>query len=337
MSSARYIRWLYGSSAAWCIAGALPLLLSWQALPEPMASHWGIRGEPNGSLPKLALLGIHVGCVLLPALLLRPSASRDVRAVAAIGLGTVSFAGALTLALSASGVWLNRGHARWQEAGSLNATLVLATLLLAGLSGAGAFALARRAWPPLGPVPSGATEPLPLSRDERAFWSGSARNRWQLLLLAYLAAQAGAFMFMLGRTAALAAVLTHVLAVVAVEAFSALAVSVDERALTIRYGHLGLFRQRVPLERVAAASAFELVPMEHGGWGYRGNLRWLNRAAVVVRRGAALRLDLAGGKRLSITVDDADTAARLISAFVGRRGQPAASSGTRPNDASAAR
>ena len=65
-------------------------------------------------------------------------------------------------------------------------------------------------------------------------------------------------------------------------------------------------------------------PMEHGGWGYRGSLRLTQRAAVVVRSGLALRLELQGGKRLSITVDDAGTAARLINGFVNRRTDPTA-------------
>jgi len=319
MSTARYDRWLVGSSAAWCVASALPLLLWWQALPEPMASHWGIGGAPNGSMPRLVLLGIHAGCVLLPLPFVRARAGRDVASIAAIGLGTVSFDGALVTVLCATSVWLNLGRERWQEAGHLPLWLALGAVVLAAASGALAHALARRAWPPAAVPRSEAAAPLPLSQGERAFWSGTAQNRWQLLGLAYLAAQGIALAFILGRAAAPGVALTHLAALVLVEAFNAIAVSVDERALTIRYGRLGVIRQRIPLERVAAASAFELVPMEHGGWGYRGNLRWLKRAAVVVRGGTALRLDLAGGKRLSITVDDAETAARLISAFVQRR------------------
>ncbi|MEO8184141.1 MAG: hypothetical protein ABI895_35425 [Deltaproteobacteria bacterium] len=43
------------------------------------------------------------------------------------------------------------------------------------------------------------------------------------------------------------------------------------------------------------------------------------RAAVVVRSGCALRVDFGDGARLSITVDDAETAARLINGLVLRR------------------
>jgi hypothetical protein len=45
---------------------------------------------------------------------------------------------------------------------------------------------------------------------------------------------------------------------------------------------------------------------------------------VVARSGSAVRLDLREGSRLSIAVDDADTAARLINGFVQRRSGPSA-------------
>ena len=81
--------------------------------------------------------------------------------------------------------------------------------------------------------------------------------------------------------------------------------------------HLG---KRVPLERVRGAEACEVEALEHGGWGYPGNVRWPGRAAVVVRSGSAVRLQLRDGKHLSISVDDASTAAELINGFVQRRG-----------------
>jgi hypothetical protein len=101
--------------------------------------------------------------------------------------------------------------------------------------------------------------------------------------------------------------------------FAKIQVRIDARELVIRYGYLGWPRQRISLARVSAARAFQLEPLDHGGWGYRGNLRVFGRAAVVVRAGAALGLDLEGGKRLSITVDDAETAAHWINALVSRR------------------
>jgi hypothetical protein len=114
----------------------------------------------------------------------------------------------------------------------------------------------------------------------------------------------------------------HILAFLLLEHLSKIRVSINERALTIHYGHLGWVRQRVPLARIARASAFELEPLSHGGWGYRGSLKLRGRAAVVVRSGSALRLELRDAKQLCITVDDAETGAALLNGFVQRGAAP---------------
>jgi hypothetical protein len=77
--------------------------------------------------------------------------------------------------------------------------------------------------------------------------------------------------------------------------------------------------QLVPLERIDGAHAIDLDALAHGGWGYRGGLHLFGKASVVVRSGPAVQLDLRGGKRLFITVDDATTAARLLNGLLGRQ------------------
>jgi hypothetical protein len=56
--------------------------------------------------------------------------------------------------------------------------------------------------------------------------------------------------------------------------------------------------------------------MEHGGWGYRGSLKLFGRAAVVLRGGEGLQLDLADDKVLTITVDNAEEGAGLLNDLV---------------------
>ena len=70
--------------------------------------------------------------------------------------------------------------------------------------------------------------------------------------------------------------------------------------------------------------------MEHGGYGYRGSLRFSGRAALVVRGGPALGLELDGGKRLSISVDDAEIGARAINRLIAQR-NPAGARATAPD------
>jgi hypothetical protein len=175
--------------------------------------------------------------------------------------------------------------------------------------------------PRTGPEPSALTEP------ERVLWSGSARNAWMPLVLAIVLGHAAVMNLVLGRIPAqgLAPYLNvaHLVLMAVLQLFSHVQVRLDARELGIRYGYLGWLRQRIALERISAARAIRLEPMDHGGWGYRGSVRLRGRAAVVVRAGTALELDLDGGKRLSITVDDAENAARRINAVIARRGPPA--------------
>jgi hypothetical protein len=99
----------------------------------------------------------------------------------------------------------------------------------------------------------------------------------------------------------------------------------------VRYGHFGWWTRRVPLAQIVAVQAVNVDALEHGGWGYRGGLRLFKKAAIVVRSGDAVRLELVGGRRLFITVDDADTAAHLLNGLVER--EPAKVSGAQPTDA----
>jgi len=153
-------------------------------------------------------------------------------------------------------------------------------------------------------------------------WVGSASNAGFLALGAFMLLEGAVLQLMLHEHpgAGVLLLVVHGLLVVVLELQSKIQVRIDERALTIRYGRLRLLRQRLPLERITTARAVQVDPMEdYKGWGYRGNLRWLGKAAVVVRAGSALRLELQGGKHFAITVDDAESAARCITARITRK------------------
>jgi hypothetical protein len=153
-------------------------------------------------------------------------------------------------------------------------------------------------------------------------WAGKADNGGFLALAAFIVLEGAVLQLMLHKHPSAAVLLTvvHTLLVIVLELQSKIAVHVDHRALTIRYGRLGWLRQHVPIERIVAARATELDPMEaHGGWGYRGSLKLRGKAAVVVRAGSAVSLELLGGKLFDITVDGAEDAASLINTFIRRR------------------
>lgn len=76
------------------------------------------------------------------------------------------------------------------------------------------------------------------------------------------------------------------------------------RAVDVVYGPRGFVRQRFGAETIASATAINQHLIQMGGWGYRGNLRFLKYAALVTRSGDALRLDFLDGRRFVVTVDD---------------------------------
>lgn len=77
---------------------------------------------------------------------------------------------------------------------------------------------------------------------------------------------------------------------------------------------------RFPTERIERASAVHIDPARWFilgvGWGYRGSLTLFGRAAVILRTGPGLRLDLTDGKSFYITIDDPDTAAGVESSTI---------------------
>lgn len=157
-------------------------------------------------------------------------------------------------------------------------------------------------------------------------WSGQAHNGWFPLLAVLLLGHGAATGAVLARTSDAAPLLNlaHVLALAVFELFARVRVTISERGLLIRYGYIGWLCQRVPLARVASARAFDLSPLEHGGWGYRGSLRFFGRASCVIRGGRALELTLERGRRFSVTLDEADSAARWVNAALARRAARAA-------------
>jgi hypothetical protein len=155
-------------------------------------------------------------------------------------------------------------------------------------------------------------------------WTGRATNRAQWLL-----ALVGAACLALGIelavdsawTSGIAPLVMSVVGCIAAGlmvlfgtlAFVHVAVKVDKECLEVRCGHIGVPRRRIPLSHVAGAEfAPRVTPRQWGGWGYRW--RPEKGTAVVVRRGEGVVLRFWDGHTFTITVDNAETAVRIIRA-----------------------
>ena len=103
---------------------------------------------------------------------------------------------------------------------------------------------------------------------------------------------------------AFSTVIVALVAVLASRIVARVVQTADGRRFEVVYGPGGMIRQSFDTTDIEHAQATSLSLLRTCGWGYRGSLALLRRAAVVTRCGDALRLDLSRGRRFAITVDD---------------------------------
>jgi hypothetical protein len=286
--------------------------MTWTRLPDPLATHWGLSGAPNGAMPRITALALFGGVGVLAAIGARVAMTRE-HGIAQL-VGGATFTGLLFAALGVVTVVANLDAARWQDAGAVGIPLALACCGIAGFGAALTSRIAR------GLEPAPATAPLRstigLGATERAVWSASAKNG-ALFILAFLVAVTGVVTWASGK--GWTGVVTCTVVAIVATALAEVHVRVDDRGVAIAFGPLRFPRMRIEVDRIVHAETITVQPMMHGGWGYRGSLTLMRRAAVVVRRGEGLKLALRGDKTLIVTIDDAATAAGLINDLVARR------------------
>ena len=317
--SPRLARWSLGLGFPLLalVLGFGPLVLFASELPPKVASHFTLDGRPDGSMELRQFawaLGAMLSIGLLPCITLalwpRPLPPGAAPLGAFLG-GFVAFLGAGILAVTCLS---QRGLSDWRAARMPEWELI-------GFLGPALLAAAAGAW--LGqqlptstsrsPKPS-PTPAMHLKQGERAVWTRTLRVPWVggLGLLLILLALAG----MVARLAPGSFALPMLLAGLVTLSFSRVRARADREGLQVRYGWLPWPRTKLPIEAIESASAIEVNPLQWGGWGYRGSLKLAKRAAVVLRRGPGLRLDLSDGSVFVITVEDPDVPAALLNALV---------------------
>lgn len=166
---------------------------------------------------------------------------------------------------------------------------------------------------------------------DRTVWSGHATNRLQWLLAAAGAAclALGIRLAVAAPTSALVPLVMSVVGCLAAGllvlfgtlAFVHVAVRIDQDAVRVRCGHVGLPRRTIPFDEITGVDFLARVtPCHWGGWGYRW--RPEKGTAVVVRRGEGILLRLRDGRTLTITVDGAESAVRVIRDRLGTNDLP---------------
>ncbi|ACZ30140.1 hypothetical protein Xcel_1109 [Xylanimonas cellulosilytica DSM 15894] len=310
-------------STLWSAAVALLLLiastalvLSWRGdLPDPIASHWGSGVEPDGFMSltqwvvTMAATGVGTIAIFSAIGLFwgRAAATRRIAAAATVWIGAflavvqvTAIAGQRGLADAAAA----RGSGGWLVASYLLPLLpaVAAAFLVPGDPRQAAT----------GPVPADAAR-TGLADGEHAVWVrriGGGTGLW--IGAATIALMLAVALF----TRTWELLVVPALLAVLFAAMMVFEVRVDAAGLTVRSA-LGWPRTFVPADEVVRADPVQVSAFrQFGGWGWRvapgGNV------GVVPRSGEGLEVVRTGGRSLTITVDDAATAAALLNTMADR-------------------
>ncbi|MEU9607951.1 DUF1648 domain-containing protein [Streptomyces sp. NPDC048057] len=304
------LRWSAGLP---CLLAALVVAAvfaaSWSDLPDPMAVHFDDRGDVNRSASPAQLLLLSELVLLgLGALLVRGALRRalDLRVLYAASAATAVVLGYLfTVAVLVNADAASADEARlplWHLAVAAGAAVVAAV-------GVRALVPRKQETPARIDRPA-VTSSVGLRQGERAVWVRSVGPRWltaAAVLGAVAAVAAGAFGWSPGFWLAPVGLL--------VAALPGSRVIVDGSGLTVRPPVLPGPRIHVPLERIVRAWTAEARPLaDLGGWGYRVAP---GRRGLALRSGPAVWLELADGKEFVVVVDDAATAAGLLTDLLG--------------------
>jgi hypothetical protein len=298
--------WFWGLIGLMILTAVAPVVLFESELPGVIASHWGVDGRPDDSLPVwgvvLATIGL-IGLGAAIALLVRrpegPSAE---------SAGIATFFGALASGLAWSTALANRGASSWLEASSVGWLEALSVVGAALALAAAAFVvwgrIDRRGGSAL-PERGDALPVLAVGPGEQVAWTGSALVRWPLIVVfvgvvAFVLAPAWTRWLML-------------IGPVVSMFFLRVQATVSQSGLDVWLGPLRI--RRIGFDRIIEADVIDVDPRVWGGWGWRVIP---DASAIVLRRGEGILVRHPGGRRFVVTVDVSATGAGLINGLIAR-------------------
>lgn len=287
-------------------------------LPDPIAVHWGVDGEPDGAGSLVGWTAVSTAVVAVlgvgPIAALDRVPSRTTRRIL---VATAHATSVFLVALHVFGLASNAGAPSWEQADRLGAGSMLVLLVVA-------LPFAAIGWvlPADRPEPADTTQPatpVAVAPGEAVVWSGRASVRGAWIPVAIAVAVLGV-LAAVGDPAVTGIVtgVAVVLAVLGALTLSGARVTVGPAGVRVAVGPLPWPAIRVPLADVADVAVVDVRPMAYGGWGYRVVP---GARAVVMRAGEGLRIGRRGSAPdLVVTVDDARTGAGVLLAHVAGEG-----------------
>ncbi|GEL23805.1 hypothetical protein PSU4_27590 [Pseudonocardia sulfidoxydans NBRC 16205] len=287
-------------------------LVAADRMPAEPATRFTFDGTAVSTMPHAALVAtiVALGVVLafvFGAMGARPTAARVSSFDTARFFGAVSWATAGLL----GGVLYEATAANVDVASAAEAHLTADRLLIAVgvavVAGVVGYLVTPSA-PPAPEEPPGA--PVPIGATERVSWSRRIESRMSLALGAVVLVGGLVLGWLAGW---LPGALLIVVGLAVLLLGSSALVTVDRRGLVVALGALGWPRLRVPVDDIASVTAGDVSPAQFGGWGYRLTP---GGSGVVLRSGPAVIVTRRSGRRFTVTVDDARTAAGLLTSLV---------------------
>lgn len=285
----------------------LPFALFWSDLPNPIATHWNLGGDPNGSMPPVVLLLVMVALVAAVWWGVARAVGRTPYEAPSFVAGLFGIE-TLLVAVTWLAVLANRDQTTWQTADGVGLVQIAIAVVPAAIVGYVGWIISGGSSVDRTPATE-AISSLDVPSPHAAIWSSRGNGRiLQLIgILALIVAVA------IWSWASLVVVLIALFVLV----FAEVRVTVSSNGAVVSLGWLGIPSWTVPLSAIAHAEVETINPMAYGGYGYR--LRPGVRA-IVTRGGEALRLVRDDKPDLVLTVDDAKTGAGLINSMLGVRG-----------------
>lgn len=275
-------------------------------LPEYIAIHWGLSGQPDGSAPSGVAFVVALVAIAGTSLYALIRSRAESKPGGPTELVSLSFVATLL-----TGVWTGICSANHEVVAWEQATLSLwASVAFVGAACTAAWVVGRLVRRPAEAARERAS--VGLREGQRGVFFSQVASPLMAGLAVLL--MAAGVVVLLNASWVAAAGLCSVSVVLLM--FARVSVSIDDAGVHIAYGPFSVPRQTIPLRDVVSAEAIDVRPMAYGGWGYRGSLRFLGKAALVLRAGVGIKLSLESAKTFVVTVDDAGTAAGLINDLV---------------------
>lgn len=311
------------------------IIATWMpALPDPVATHWGTDGV-NGYGPRwtyLALtLGVGGGMVVLfaamavfsqrmpprsrtlsPTRAPAPQWSSTARLLGGINLGVAGMFAVLMLV----SVAVQRGLDDAAKAPDITVWAIIGFVVAIALTALGWFLQPKV---PAANDDERPASPMSLAPGERAAWFGTAAMSRigiiSLIVAVMLLIGTTIWVFALDHGGAgwIIAVVT-LLVVLLICATLVFHVRISSAGLRVR-SIAGWPRWNIRAEQITAVKALHVNPMgEFGGWGLR--IAVDGRMGVVLRTGEGIQITRKNGRVFVVTIDDARTAASVLTAAV---------------------